>query len=259
MVPRSAQRVNYDLIAHLYDEPGRDHELDAHLVQFLSERGHRLVDRLKILDTGCGTGKQLAADRQEFPEMFMVGLDLFHGMLQEAFRRCQTVTWVQGDSADPPFQGDTFDYITNQYSYSHVIEKRGMISAIFRLLIPGGRFVITHIDPWLMRDWILYQYFPAARERDFRDFLPVEELVALLEEAGFINIRVDHQYRCDKAELSQFLAYASRRYRTSQLMVISDGDYQAGITQLKSDLIDSGKVAGVDSDFCLVTMSGDKP
>lgn len=87
MAPLSSQRVNYDLIAHLYDEPSRDHELDAHLVNLLNESGSRLGDRVKILDTGCGTGKQLAANRQEFPGMFMMGLDLFYGMLKQAFQR----------------------------------------------------------------------------------------------------------------------------------------------------------------------------
>ena len=259
MAPLSSQRVNYDLIAHLYDEPSRDHGLDAHLVKFLNERGSRSGDRVKILDTGCGTGKQLAANRQEFPGLFMVGLDLFHGMLQQAFQRDQTVIWVQGDNAHPPFRNNTYDYITSQYSYSHVNEKRRMISAIYRLLKTGGRFVITHIDPWSMKDWILYQYFPTARERDFRDFLPIEELVSLLRGAGFINIGVDHQYQSEMVNLDEFLAYASRRYHTSQLMVISDRDYQSGIIRIVSDLCDSANPGMVDSNFCRVTVVGDKP
>ena len=62
---RSVQRVNYDLIAHLYGEPSRDHELDSHPVQLLSERGDRSGARLQILETGYSTGKQLAAGRME--------------------------------------------------------------------------------------------------------------------------------------------------------------------------------------------------
>lgn len=134
-----------------------------------------------------------------------------------------------------------------------------MISAIYGLLKMGGRFVITHIDPWSIKDWILYQYFPAARERDFRDFLPIEELVSLLRAAGFININVDRQYRNEKVSLGEFLAYASRRYHTSQLMVISDRDYQAGIIRIVSELRDSTDPVLVDSDFCRVTVIGDKP
>ena len=31
------QRVNYDLIARLFDEPGRDYEADPNLIEFLRE------------------------------------------------------------------------------------------------------------------------------------------------------------------------------------------------------------------------------
>ena len=44
MSPLSAQRVNYDLIAHLYDEPSRDH------VQNLVQRVARLPKPTKVAD-----------------------------------------------------------------------------------------------------------------------------------------------------------------------------------------------------------------
>ncbi len=73
--PRRPQRVNYDDIAHLYDEPLRDKVVDAHLVGWLEERPARRTSGVRILDTGCGTGKQLAADCQAFSDVLMVGLD----------------------------------------------------------------------------------------------------------------------------------------------------------------------------------------
>jgi hypothetical protein len=33
----SKQRVDYDSISHLYDEPGRDYDIDSNLVEFLKE------------------------------------------------------------------------------------------------------------------------------------------------------------------------------------------------------------------------------
>jgi ubiquinone/menaquinone biosynthesis C-methylase UbiE len=158
----SKQRVNYDLIAQLYDEPGRDYDIDPDLVEFLREKTDPQFSHLRILDMGCGTGKQLAANHDKIPNMQSVGLDLFHGMLLQADKRCAGINWVQGDSANPPFADDSFDYITNQFSYHHVQDKNGMISAIFRVLKPRGRFVITNLDPWSMPGWIVYTYFPVS-------------------------------------------------------------------------------------------------
>ena len=165
----TTRRVDYDQIAHLYDEPGRDFAPDADLLRFVRRRAAAERSFLRILDTGCGTGKQLTADRRRLPDLLMVGLDLFHGMLEQARQRCPTVDWVQGDSTHPPFPDASFDYITNQFSYPHVDDKLRLIAEMYRLLKPGGRFAITNIDPWSMRDWIIYRYFPAARTRDLAE------------------------------------------------------------------------------------------
>ena len=256
--PRRPQRVNYDEIAHLYDEPLRDYDVDTNLLGFLDEQPARRPSGIRVLDTGCGTGKQLTADRRAFPDGLMVGLDLFHGMLRQARWRCSAVAWVQGNSARPPFKDASFDYITNQFSYHHVPDKPRMIAEIGRVLSPGGRFVVTTIDPWSMPGWIVYTYFPAARQRDFEDCLPAEEFAALMTEAGFSNIQINRQHWHEKEGLKHFLDYASPRYRTSQLMAISDGDFKAGLARLTEEIEKSGDDACVDSEICLVTIKGDK-
>jgi SAM-dependent methyltransferase len=254
----SSQRVNYDLIAHVYDEPLRDHDVDSNLLGFLSERPAWRSADIRILDTGCGTGKQLAADRQVFPDGLMVGLDLFHGMLRQARRRCTAVAWVQGNSARLPFKDASFDYITNQFSYHHVPDKPRMIVEIGRVLSSGGRFVMTNPDPWSMPGWIVYRYFPTARQRDFEDFLPAEEFAALMTKAGFSTIQISRRHWQEKEDLKRFLEYASQRYRTSSLMAISDRDFKAGIARLAKEIEKSGDAVCVDSELCLVTLIGDK-
>jgi ubiquinone/menaquinone biosynthesis C-methylase UbiE len=256
--PRRPQRVNYDEIAHLYDEPLRDYDVDANLLGFLDERPVRRASGIRVLDTGCGTGKQLAADRRAFPDGLMVGLDLFHGMLRQAHRRCSTVAWAQGNSARLPLKDASFDYITNQFSYHHVPDKPRMIVEIGRVLSSGGRFVMTNLDPWSMPGWIVYTYFPAARQRDFEDCLPVEEFAALMTKAGFSNIQISRRHWREKEDLKRFFEYASQRYRTSQLMAISDSDFKMGIARLAEEIEKSGGAACVDSEICLVTIIGDK-
>jgi len=154
-----AQRVDYDLIANLYDEPGRNYDTDPQLIEFLTQKD---IPKPSILDMGCGTGKQLTADHENFPELQMIGLDLFHGMLYQAYKRCKAITWIQGDNTNLPFRNDSFDYVTNQFSYHHVQNKPRLVAETYRILKPGGWFVITNLDPWSMAGWVIYRYFQAS-------------------------------------------------------------------------------------------------
>jgi hypothetical protein len=65
-------RVNYNEIAFLYDEPLRDHGVDPHLLAFFDTHPEVVSAEARILDIGCGTGKQLTANRERFPDMAMV-------------------------------------------------------------------------------------------------------------------------------------------------------------------------------------------
>ena len=250
-----SQRVNYDLIAHLYDEPGRNYKADFNLITFLKQNA---LPGLRILDMGCGTGKQLTADHCKFSGLRMVGVDVFHGMLLQAQKRCNEIIWIQGDNTNLPFRITSFDYITNQFSYHHVYQKDRLITETYRILKPGGRFVITNLDPWSMADWIVYQYFPASWERDLSDFLPVDELVTRMEKIGFRNIQVKRDHNWNEWNLYEFLCYASQRHRTSQLITIRDHEYEDGIAKLKDDIVKLGNGFRVPSEICLVWISGDK-
>jgi len=249
------QRVNYDLIAHLYDEPGRNYDTDPNLIDFLQQTSS---SRICILDMGCGTGKQLSVNHKIFPELKTIGLDLFHGMLIQAQKRCNEIIWIQGDNTNLPFRNDNFDYVTNQFSYHHVQNKSRFFTETNRVMKSGGRFVITNLDPWSMPEWIVYQYFPASRERDLSDFLPADEIVFRMEQVGFSNIQVKRDHHRTEENLNEFLRYASQRHRTSQLISIQDHEYKTGLGKLKDQIVKFGREFRVSSEICLVRIIGDK-
>src|SRR5512147_2382325 len=138
MMRSGKARVDYDQIAALYDEPSRDFQVDARLQTYLEAWSPRNPAGLRILDMGCGTGKQLAADQRAFPELSPIGLDRYRGMLRLARERSPTIPWVNGDNTWAPFASQSFAYITNQFSYHHVPNKARLIDETFRLLQPGG-------------------------------------------------------------------------------------------------------------------------
>jgi SAM-dependent methyltransferase len=253
-------RVDYDVIAPLYDEPVRDHPVDPNLLAYLAE--HPALDpaQARVLDIGCGTGKQLAADRGQFPAMSLIGLDRFAGMLRIARGRGPDIRWVQGDGAMLPFPAAHFDYITNQFSYHHIARQAQWLGEIYRVLKPGGRFAMTNIDPWIMPGWNVYRYFPAAEERDRQDFLQVDRFVALLHEIGFTRIQAGWEWYSTRQDLREFQAYAVARHRTSQLIALSDEAYQAGLDGIAQILAEAGDApVEIESEICLVTIRADKP
>lgn len=253
------QRVDYDQIAHLYDEPSRGHPPDPYLAEYLDKHALRNQSDVWILDVGCGTGKQLCANREAYPQIKMVGVDLFYKMLHQAQKRETSIGLVQGDGAFLPLKGGMFDYVTNQYSYAHIQKKPEFLGEVHRALKPGGWFVLINIDPWFMRDWILYRYFPAAWEMDKQDFLPVPQLVEMMWQADFAEVHVQRERRETMQDLKDFFHFASQRHRASHFMAISDDAYQAGFRQLRRDMQETAeKTPLVKSEMSFITIRAKK-
>jgi SAM-dependent methyltransferase len=250
-------RVDYDRVAALYDEPARDHHVDANLLAFLEGR-NLTASEVRILDVGCGTGKQLAANRRRVPGL-AVGVDRFAGMLRIAHQRSPGSFWLQADGARLPLLPGVFHYATCQFAYPHIGDIDNLLREIFRVLRSCGRFVMTNIDPWSMPKWLIYQYFPKALELDRQDFVQVEQFATLMRNAGFRDIQIGRDDLSRPEELDDFLAFASARHRASQLMAIPDADYEAGIRRIRETLSASGRATVLKSEFVLVTIAGDKP
>ena len=251
-----SRRVDYDTIAHLYDERRRDYAADERLAAFLAER-RLAADGVRVLDVGCGTGKQLAADRAAYRSMRLVGVDYSAGMLRVARSRDASVDWIQGDAERLPLASASFDYATNQFSYPHIGDKGRFAAEMARVLRPGGRFVLINIDPWSMTAWPMYRYFPDALALDQRDFLPVARLTALLAAAGFDSVRATLFNRPQPGGLAALLSSVSRRHSASQLMAISDEAYATGVQRIRDDLARGG--AALDSALAVLVIEADGP
>lgn len=246
-------RQDYDATAHLYDDRARDYSVDPSLIDFLAPRDPSGV---RVIDVGCGTGKQLAADREAFPSLSLTGIDLSFNMLRVARTRAPSVVWVQGDGQALPLQSATVDYVTNQFSYPHIPDKLAFFSEVCRVLRPSGRFVLRNIDPWSMPDWIIYRFFPEARAVDYVDFLPVDTLVAQLRQAGFARVAVHRSEDRKEESLRAFLA--RKRHSASQFTAISDAAYAAGRRRVEEALGDGSTDVTVISCASLITIRADR-
>ena len=170
-----SKRVDYAAAAPVYDRPWyRKKTPDPLLRDFLSKRG---VDgRARILDVGCGTGAQLAANRCQWPNLFYVGADTSTEMLRVANARNREILWLNTNGSAMPFPVGSFDYVSNQYALHHIDGKLDFLAEIARVLRVGGRVAITNHDPWSMKRWALYNYFPGALEHDLDDYCGLKNL-----------------------------------------------------------------------------------
>ncbi len=133
----------------------------------------------ELLDIGCGPGAFLATQAREVRRV--VGLDPSPIMVHEAERRLAdrlaagTARIVSGNAAALPFDDGEFSAAT-------AIAAPAKLPEVFRVLRPGGRFVIVDPDPKMSVDepsttWGL----PRWGEADYR---------RRLEDAGFGDLAV---------------------------------------------------------------------
>lgn len=210
----------------------RSKEVDPHLVRFIAERGATIA----AIDLSCGTGNQLVANAQAYPDLRLVGLDFSIGMLNQARTKMAALPWIHGDATDLPFRDAAFDYASNQFAFHHVIDKAQMLREVFRLLRVGGRFVIQNIEPHSMQDAQLYRYFPTVLTADLRDFAASKKIETMLRQAGFAEVAITVNKHHTEKRRSDLLNAWHRREDCSQLTAITDAEYAAGLAALERDI-----------------------
>ncbi|WP_330460373.1 methyltransferase domain-containing protein [Streptomyces sp. NBC_00820] len=130
----------------------------------------------RMLDVCCGSGVVGGAFRGKVGEM--IGLDITPEMVAIASTRLDRVD--QGTVYELPYEDNSFDLVVTREVLHLLPQPEGPVSEIFRVLRPGGQFIVGQIVPfaeedafWMYRVFkkkqpLLYQMF---REQDFRNLL----------------------------------------------------------------------------------------
>ncbi|MFC1924833.1 class I SAM-dependent methyltransferase [Chloroflexota bacterium] len=104
-----------------------------------------------VLDIGCGTGL-LSLKFLEAANCTVHGIDLSENMLAiwkdkiENLNLSNRVTIKQGDIVNMELEDSSFDIVASTITLHHIIDKQPTINKIYRLLKPGGRFIIGEMD-----------------------------------------------------------------------------------------------------------------
>lgn len=108
-----------------------------------------IVEGMDILDLGCGTGILFDMLRRRVgPTGMVTGVDFSIRMAQQAHRNFpfDNVTVVDADAISLPFADSTYDMAVSFSAFAHFSDKKRALSELDRVLKPGARFYIFHLQ-----------------------------------------------------------------------------------------------------------------
>ena len=116
-----------------------------------------------VADIGCGPGYLIAAMGKSLPHLSIIGIDISEEILDKARRNLaakglnEKVTFRLGDIQKLPVEPDSLDFAVSTLSLHHWSRPGEAIEELFRVLKPGGQFLIFDVrrdSPRLMY-WIM--------------------------------------------------------------------------------------------------------
>lgn len=147
-----------------------------------------------ILDAGCGGGANLARWMDRCPDARVTGLDFSPISVEESRRfnaediaagRCEV---VQGDVMQMPFADNSFDCVSAFETVYFWPDIARAFAEVKRVLKPGGTFFICNES-----DALDQRAIDACKLIHGMRLYKAEELQALLEQAGFDQIKLFRQ------------------------------------------------------------------
>jgi ubiquinone/menaquinone biosynthesis C-methylase UbiE len=159
---------------------------------------------IRVLDLACGTGRFLHQLRRAAPRARLAGVDLSSFYVARAAQLLAGGAEIQvADAAATPYPDASFDVVTSVFLFHELPPeaRRAVAKEAFRLLVPGGRFVIC--DSAQLGDSpdlaVFLGTFPELYHEPFYKGYLRDDLEATLREAGFARTR------CSPALLSKIV------------------------------------------------------
>ncbi len=252
-----SQRVDYDGVADVYDGRYRRNNysgVEQALAAFIEETR---PDGQRVLEVGCGSGHWLHWLRDS--NVNVVGLDPSAGMLSAARSKVGSRHLIRGRAEAVPCASASCAGVFCVNALHHFEDPAAFVREAKRVLNAGGGLMTIGLDPHTGDDeWWVYEYFPEALIADRGRYLPTARIRELMTSAGFNTCEtriVQHRPReltVGEAMRGGFV----NRTSTSQLMVISESEYEAGVRRIHAAEAASDGKAPLRSNLRLYGTSG---
>ena len=238
----TASRVtDYDSVAAGYDVRYRNFDygdIKEALVAFL---GATPIER--ILEVGCGTGFWLSALAGRAP--VVAGIDRSGEMIARA--KGKDALLVRAAAEALPIRDAAFDRIVCINALHHFSDRDRFFAECRRVLRSHGGVFTVGLDPHAGRDeWWIYDYFPETRDIDRHRYPAVRTIRGELVRADFTwseSYEVQTFEHTMPAREAFERGLVARSF-SSQLTVLSNAEYDAGVARIREAMTDAEKNGG---------------
>lgn len=228
------QPVNYNEISKVYDDVREgDILLINHFLQELPPE-----EGLNILDIGCGTGNytDLFQKVTQARHYHVHGLEPSEGMIDKARQKNAQVVFKQAAAGDIPFENDFFDFVYMTDVIHHIPDIRRMFSEVQRILKAQGKVCIATQSHRQVAARPIAQFFPGTVRVDQARYPDIPEIVAAAQFAGLTNLKQAILFEEEPVELGAGFLELVRKKGYSMLHLLTEQEYQSGLSQLESAL-----------------------
>lgn len=164
------------------------------------------------IDLGCGRGNDaLRMARATGSGGFVYGFDLSGDMIREAARRARhenlsNVVFVQARIDELPLGEGRADLVVSNCTINHAEDKDRVWGEVYRVLVPGGRFVVSDIYS-LQPVPVEYSADPEAVAECWAGAVTKDVYLDTLNRAGFVDLEICEEsepYRKGTVDMASF-------------------------------------------------------
>lgn len=241
-------KVNYNEISQVYNVRYSVSPLEG-VSSFLKNIVETDSPRT-ILEVGCGTAHWLKELSNYECQLF--GGDYSPGMLKQAnTKQFKNIHLFNTDANLLPLKQNSFDLIICVNAIHHFANKEKFIIDAASLLRSNGILSIIGLDPRDTNvDWSLYKYFDRTYQIDLDRFPSFDDISVWMKMNGLSRIEKKLVHTVDNIIKGRNILedhFLDKR-GASQLALLSDEEYQNGISKIKSE-IEKAEANGKEFEF----------
>lgn len=220
--------IDYDKVSRVYDNVRVG---DPEMVQQIMQ-GAKLGHNSVVLDVGCGTGNNTIL-LAEATHSKVIGLDFSYGMLEKAFEKSKSLSFVQAPADALPFSNETFRFVFMTEVLHHLPEPHSSIDDVYRVLEHGGSFCIVTQSHEQIDGRMTSRFFPATAEIDKKRYPDIDVIARSMLKTGFTELD-PKEYMFRPTQLGEEYLHTVQNRGYSMLHKISTEDYERGLEDLKA-------------------------